>query len=73
VRTFDAVCRLAAQGAGLGVVPATAARRCRRAMRLCVVRLTDGWATRRLALCTPPGAALAPAARDLVAHLGGGA
>jgi DNA-binding transcriptional LysR family regulator len=69
VRTFDAVCRLAARGAGLGVVPATAARRCRRAMRLSVVRLTDGWATRRLALCTPPGAALTPVARELVAHL----
>jgi DNA-binding transcriptional LysR family regulator len=59
-----------AQGAGLGVVPETVARRCRRAMPLGVVRLTDAWATRRLSLCFRSEEELSPAARDLAEHLG---
>jgi DNA-binding transcriptional LysR family regulator len=69
VRTFEGICRLVAQGAGLGVVPETVARRCRRAMPLGVVRLTDAWATRRLSLCFRSEEELSPTARNLVEHL----
>jgi DNA-binding transcriptional LysR family regulator len=69
VPTFDGVARLAARGVGVGVMPETAARRCRRPPPLGRVRLTDGWATRRLSVCFGAEAELSPTARDLVAHL----
>ncbi|WP_158817086.1 LysR family transcriptional regulator [Methylocapsa sp. S129] len=69
MRTFDGVCRMAAQNVGIGVVPETAARRCRRSMAIRSIRLTNPWATRRLALCVRQLDALPPHARKLVAHL----
>jgi DNA-binding transcriptional LysR family regulator len=69
LRTFEGVCRMAAQGAGIGIVPETAAHRCRRSMPIAAIRLTDPWATRRLRICFRAEPALTPAARDLAAHL----
>ena len=51
VNSFDAICRMVEQGVGLGVIPETAARRCRGAMAIRAVRLTDPWALRHLTLC----------------------
>jgi DNA-binding transcriptional LysR family regulator len=51
LRDFDAVCRMAAAGVGIGVVPETAARRARRSMPLAVLRLADPWAVRLLTVC----------------------
>lgn len=65
----EGVCRLAGLGVGLGLLPEAAARRCRRAAGVTLVRLSDPWATRRLLLCTRPPAELPRAARDLLAHL----
>jgi NAD(P)-dependent dehydrogenase (short-subunit alcohol dehydrogenase family) len=59
--TFDGICRMAGEGVGIGIVPETAARRCRRSAQTAVIRLFDDWATRRLLVCirserelTPP-------------------
>lgn len=43
LRTFDGICRMAADGAGIGIVPEIVAERTRRMMKLAVVRLTDRW------------------------------
>lgn len=69
VRSFESVCRLAAQDIGVGIVPQTAARRSRRKTAMTVIKLTDRWATRRLSICLRPNDDLSPLARDLVEHL----
>ena len=66
---FEAVCRLVERGAGLAVLPETAARRYRGAMAIEYVRLSDPWALRRLTICVRRVAALPAPARRLVAHL----
>ncbi|MFD1330386.1 LysR family transcriptional regulator [Methylopila musalis] len=69
LRDFDGVCRMAGAGAGVGVVPETAARRLRRSTGIAVVRLEDAWTMRRSAVCVRDEAALTPAARSLFEHL----
>jgi DNA-binding transcriptional LysR family regulator len=69
MRSFDAVCRLAAYGVGLGVVPETTARRAAAAMPLAVIALADDWAARELTLCVRDLEALRPTARQLAEHL----
>lgn len=69
VSGFEAVCQMAAAGVGAGILPETAARRGGRALGLARVRLTDSWATRRLAVCIRSEADLTPPARRLWAHL----
>ncbi|SFT91772.1 LysR family transcriptional regulator [Mesorhizobium sp. YR577] len=69
VRTFEGICRLAAHGAGLGIVPETTARRCQRPMSLASLRLTEAWATRRLKICFRSEDELSPIASDMIAHL----
>jgi DNA-binding transcriptional LysR family regulator len=73
LRSFDAICRLVARGVGLGVVPETAARRCRHSMSITAVRLTDAWALRHLTICVRRLDALPVHARRLVEHLKGSA
>ncbi|MGQ9368946.1 LysR family transcriptional regulator [Azospirillum sp. ST 5-10] len=69
LRTFEGICRMVADGVGLGILPATAARRWSRAAGIAPVRLVDDWAVRRLSVCVRAADDLAPPARDLVAHL----
>ena len=69
LRTFEGVCRLVGENVGLGIVPETAARRCRRSMAIGSVRLIDAWATRRLSICFRAEEDLTLHARNLVAHL----
>jgi DNA-binding transcriptional LysR family regulator len=69
VTGFDAVCRMVESGVGVAIVPDTAARRCRRAMKIGVVGLRDAWARRRLAICVRRLQALPIGARRLVEHL----
>jgi len=73
VRSFDAVCRLAEAGVGIGVAPETTARRAAATMRLAVVPLADDWALRELTLCVRNIAALKPTARRLAEALRGSA
>ncbi len=51
VRTFENICSMVEQGAGLGIVPATAAKRYRGTPGVHTVELTDPWATRQLLIC----------------------
>jgi len=69
VRTggFDALVRMVARGAGLGIVPRAAARG--RRAGIARIALDEPWAERRLALCARDFGALAPYARALVAAL----
>ena len=71
VRGFDAVCRMVERGVGIGIVPETAARRCRRGMKIASVPLSDPWAVRHLKLCVRRLDALPVHAQRLVAHLRG--
>jgi len=73
LRSFDAVCRLVECNVGVGVVPATTARRAVKTMAIKVVELTDPWALRDLTICIRDLAALPPYARQLVEHMRAGA
>ncbi|GGE31780.1 LysR family transcriptional regulator [Agaricicola taiwanensis] len=68
-RTFEGICRMAAHGVGLGIVPQTAARRYVKSGEAAWVRLADDWATRRLSVCTHSEDELTPPARDLLQYL----
>ena len=67
--SFDAICRMVEQGVGLGVIPEAAAKRCRNAMAIRAIRLTDSWALRHLTICVRRFDALPAHARQLVEHL----
>src|SRR5262245_47064086 len=69
MRSFDAVCRLAECGVGIGIVPARTVRRAARRMAVKAVELTDPWALRDLTICVRDFAALPPYARQLVEHM----
>ena len=68
-RSFDAVCRFAQCGVGVGIVPRSAAERFGDAANLAVVPLADAWAERRLHIAVRALDALPGYASQLVAHL----
>ncbi len=70
VASAEAVCRMVAEGIGVGIVPAATARRLGRSVAIARVPLTEPWARRHLLLCTGPDpAALTPHAVWLVEAL----
>jgi DNA-binding transcriptional LysR family regulator len=69
VDSFDAVCRLVVCGAGVGIVPASAAARSGPRPSLAVIALRDPWAERRLLLCVRDAARLSVSAKALLDHL----
>ena len=69
LRSFDAVCRLAECGVGIGIVPASTVRRAAKSMAVKAVELTDPWALRDLTIRVRDFAALPPYARQLVEHM----
>jgi DNA-binding transcriptional LysR family regulator len=69
LRSFDAVCRLVECNVGVGIVPATTARRAAKSMAIKAVELTDPWAPRDLTICVRDFDALPPFARQLVEHM----
>jgi DNA-binding transcriptional LysR family regulator len=71
LRSFEDICRMAGSDVGIGIVPESAARRCRQAAGIAVTRLADNWATRRLSLCVRADADLTPLAQSLLDHLTG--
>lgn len=66
VGSFEAVCRMIEANVGIGVVPELAARRYARSLSIRIVRLTDGWAVRKLQICVRRLAQLPAFARELV-------
>lgn len=69
VGNFETVCRLIEVGVGIGIVPASAARRHSQTMAISVVPLNDEWALRAQAICVRNLAELPRFARDLVEML----
>jgi DNA-binding transcriptional LysR family regulator len=69
VTGFDAICAMVEAGAGISIVPETSAVRCRRSMKINVVKLEEEWACRRLAICVRDLRMLPAGAQRLVAHL----
>jgi DNA-binding transcriptional LysR family regulator len=69
VDSFDAVCRLVACGAGIGIVPESAAARSRPRPPLGIIALRDTWAERRLLLCVRDTGRLSSSAKALFEYL----
>ncbi|SEN24424.1 ModE molybdate transport repressor domain-containing protein [Duganella sp. CF517] len=69
LRSFEAVCRMVASGAGVAILPEAAARRSADPEALRVVALNDDWADRKLLICVRDHAALPLHVRELVAAL----
>ncbi|WP_342028366.1 LysR substrate-binding domain-containing protein [Paracoccus aminovorans] len=69
LRSFEAICHVAGAGAGIGIVPETAARRMKRTSGIAIIRLADGWARQRLAVCIRAGTELSVPAQSLFRHL----
>ncbi|WP_062562749.1 LysR family transcriptional regulator [Paracoccus aminovorans] len=69
LRSFEAICHMAGAGAGIGIVPETAARRMKRLSGIAIIRLADGWALRRLSVCIRAGTELSAPAQSLLRHL----
>lgn len=69
LRSFEAMGRMVERGAGLAIMPETAARRCRQSMAIRAVTLTDAWTRRNLLLCVKKLEELPAHARRLVSHL----
>ncbi|WP_277964101.1 LysR family transcriptional regulator [Pseudomonas sp. RIT-To-2] len=63
---FDGVVRMVAAGAGVGIVPQAAVRRCQGALRFSGRALREAWAARRLLLCSADFDTLPGHARALV-------
>jgi molybdate transport repressor ModE-like protein len=66
---FDGICRMAGSGAGIGIIPESAARRSKRSTQIVTTRIQDDWATRHLALCVRDENELTPPAKALFNHL----
>jgi DNA-binding transcriptional LysR family regulator len=71
MRTFDGVCCMVEQGAGIGIVPATAAKRYRGTPGIRTIELTDSWASRQLLVCMRDLNAMPRPEKALVRHLAG--
>lgn len=69
VNGFEAVGRIVERGVGIGIVPESAAIRCRKTMALHVVPLSDKWARRQLLICVRRLRDLPPHAQRLIDHL----
>ncbi len=69
VSGFEQLCRMVETGAGVGVLPQSAARRLQSSHRITVLRLQDPWAERDLKICVQEYSSLPSFARDLVDYL----
>lgn len=69
LKSFDAVCRMVEAGVGVAVIPEAAARRHARSGGIRVLRLTDPWAARRLAVCMRSRPSLPRPVQQLADHL----
>lgn len=70
VGSFEAACRLVAEGVGLGVMPRSVAARHARELPVRVLSLDDSWSVRRLQLCARSFDQLPGFAQESLALLG---
>ena len=68
---FDGICAIVEDGGGIAIVPLAAAKRCKRNMKISVVKLTDVWAKRQLKVCVHDLDGLTPHAKQVVSYLCG--
>jgi DNA-binding transcriptional LysR family regulator len=66
---FDAVCRMAQVGMGLGVIPHEVFVAIGKPLGLVAVALEDGWAERELKIVVRDPQGLSPVTQALFAHL----
>jgi DNA-binding transcriptional LysR family regulator len=66
---FEATCRVVERGAGVSIVPESAARRYSKFMELQVLHMEDAWAERELYICFRTESQLPRYAKMLLAHL----
>ncbi|WP_160003508.1 LysR family transcriptional regulator [Rhizobium sp. 18055] len=66
---FEATCRVVEQGAGISIVPESAATRYSKFMELQVLPIEDAWADRELYVCVRNALQLPGYAKMLLAHL----
>lgn len=69
VTSFDAVCRMAESGIGVGIVPQRVAQPYAALGRLHLAPLRDAWSKRRLVLGWPQQREPSPGAQGLIGHL----
>lgn len=69
VSSFESICLLVEAGAGVGVIPKSAALRHHQTMKLKIVALTDEWARRESKLVSRERASLPRVALTLLDHL----
>ena len=69
VGSFEAICLMIEAGVGIGVLPASSARRLSRALQIRTLALTDAWAERELKLIARSREQLPASARALFDHL----
>jgi DNA-binding transcriptional LysR family regulator len=71
VSSFEAICLMIEAGVGIGVLPASSARRHARSMRIGIVPLADAWAERELKIIARSREQLPASARELFDNLAG--
>lgn len=67
--SFETICRMIEADVGIGILPASAARRCARVMDIHVAALKDDWAVRQSMICARSVASLPLFTRTLIAML----
>ncbi|MFZ6638590.1 LysR substrate-binding domain-containing protein [Undibacterium sp. TC4M20W] len=66
LRSFDGICRMVESGAGIAIIPETAALRYEQLMKIHRLYLTDTWAVRNLLICVRQYDELPTYARELI-------
>lgn len=69
VASFESLCRMVEAGVGVGLLPASVARRLSHSHRIAIIGLSNEWAVRELKICVQRLQDLPVFARDLVDHL----
>ncbi|MFC7517842.1 LysR family transcriptional regulator [Herbaspirillum sp. GCM10030257] len=69
VGSFEAICRMAEAGVGIGVLPGSVAKRCSKTSNFVTVPLADPWAERQLQICVRSFSLLPAFGRDLIQML----
>ncbi|MFZ6718996.1 LysR substrate-binding domain-containing protein [Undibacterium sp. Ji49W] len=69
LRSFDGICRMVESGAGIAIIPETAALRYEKIMKISQLQLTDVWAVRQLLICVRQYDELPAHARELISMI----